>query len=48
MEKEYILREEDIISKGKNTPFLGCKLKGVVTQTIVDGKLVYDGEMICK
>lgn len=42
--KEYILREEDIVSKGKNTPFLGYKLKGVVTHTIADGKLVYDGE----
>ncbi len=44
MGKEYILREEDIISKGKNTPFIGIRLKGVVTHTIVDGKLVYNGE----
>lgn len=48
LRKEYILREEDIISKGKNTPFLGWKLRGAVTHTIVDGKLVYDGENICK
>lgn len=48
MGKEYILREEDIISKGKNTPFLGWKLRGAVTQTIADGKIVYDGENICK
>jgi dihydroorotase len=46
--REYILREEDIISKGKNTPFLGQKLRGAVTHTIVDGKLVYNGEHICK
>ena len=46
--REYILREEDIISKGKNTPFLGQKLRGAVTHTIVDGKLIYDGEHICK
>lgn len=48
MDKEYILKEVDIISKGKNTPFIGRKLKGVVTHTIVDGKLVFDGEKICK
>lgn len=48
MDREYILREEDIISRGKNTPFLGRKLRGAVTHTIVDGKLVYDGESICK
>jgi dihydroorotase len=48
MSKEYILREEDIISKGKNTPFIGWKLRGAVTHTIVDGKIVYDGENICK
>ncbi|MDD5017935.1 MAG: dihydroorotase [Eubacteriales bacterium] len=46
MNIEYILKEEDIISKGKNTPFIGQKLKGVVTQTIVDGKLVFDGEIL--
>jgi dihydroorotase len=44
MGKEYILREEDIISKGKNTPFIGRRLKGVITHTIVDGRLVYNGE----
>ncbi len=48
MNKEYILKEQDIISKGKNTPFLGWKLRGAVTHTIADGKLVYDGENICK
>lgn len=48
MNKEYIFKEEDIISKGKNTPFLGWKLRGAVTHTFVDGKLVYDGENICK
>lgn len=47
MGKEYILREEDIISKGKNTPFLGQKLRGAVTHTIVDGRIVYNGENKC-
>ncbi len=48
MKKEYTLEEKDIISKGKNTPFIGQNLKGIVTQTIVDGKLVYDGEKSCR
>lgn len=43
MNKSYTLTEERIVSKGKNTPFLGQELKGVVTHTIVDGKLVYEG-----
>ena len=42
--KEYTLTEPSIISKGKNSPFIGQKLKGVVTHTIVDGSLVYGGE----
>ena len=48
MNKDYVLKEDDIISKGKNTPFIGMKLKGVVTHTIVEGKLMYNGEKICK
>ncbi len=48
MGKEYVLREEDIISKGKNTPFIGQKLKGAVTHTIVDGRVVFNGEILCK
>ena len=46
MSAEYTLREEDIISKGKNTPFIGRTLKGVVTHTIVDGRVVFDGEIV--
>lgn len=44
MNKEYIIKEESIISKGKNTPFIGQTVKGMVTHTIVDGNLVFDGE----
>lgn len=39
--EEYIYREEDIISKSKNTPFIGKKLKGKVYYTIVNGEIVY-------
>lgn len=37
----WTLTEEDSFSKGKNTPFMGFTLKGQVTHTLVDGKLVY-------
>ena len=44
----YTLREEDIISRGKNSPFIGQTLRGVVTHTIVDGKVAYEGVKTCR
>jgi len=48
MDAAYTLREEDIVSRGKNTPFIGWTLRGVVTHTIVDGRIVYDGGAACR
>jgi len=39
--KEWIVNSHDFASKGKNTPFDGCQLKGKVIMTIVAGKIVY-------
>ncbi len=39
--EEYIYTKEKIVSKAKNTPFIGKKLKGKVKYTIVGGKVVY-------
>lgn len=39
---EYIYEKENIVSKSKNTPFIGKKLKGQVAYTIVGGKTVYE------
>lgn len=39
--KEYVYTKEDIVSKSKNTPFIGKKLKGEVRYTIVNGNVVY-------
>lgn len=39
--KEYVYEENDIVSKSKNTPYIGKKLKGQVQYTIVNGKIVY-------
>lgn len=40
-DKEYIYTEEMIVSKSKNTPWIGKKLTGEVNYTIVDGRIVY-------
>ena len=39
--KEYIYTKEMIVSKSKNTPWIGKKLKGEVEYTIVSGNVVY-------
>jgi dihydroorotase len=40
-DKEWVVDSRDFASKGKNTPFDGCTLKGRVMATIVTGKVVY-------
>jgi dihydroorotase len=41
MNEEYILRTDDILSKSKNTPFIGATLKGRNIFTMVEGKIVW-------
>ncbi len=41
-EIEYTYEKESIVSKSKNTPFIGKKLKGQVAYTIVNGRVVYE------
>ena len=40
--EKYIYTKEMIVSKSKNSPFIGKKLKGKVKYTIVGGKIVYE------
>ena len=39
--EEYVYTKEMIVSKSKNSPFIGKKLKGKVKYTIVNGQIVY-------
>ena len=41
--EEYIYTKEMIVSKSKNSPFIGKTLKGKVKYTIVNGRVVYEG-----
>jgi len=38
---EWTLNTDDMVSQGKNSPFLGWSLQGRVTHTLMGGKLVY-------
>jgi len=41
-EYEYELREEDILSRSRNSPFIGMTLKGRNELTMVGGKIVWE------
>lgn len=41
--EEYVYTKEMIVSKSKNSPFIGKTLKGKVKYTIVKGRVVYEG-----
>ncbi|MCP4653082.1 MAG: dihydroorotase [Candidatus Omnitrophica bacterium] len=44
LDKKWEVRHKEIVSKSKNTPFLGAKLNGVVETTIYNGKIVYNSK----
>jgi len=41
-DKEYAIDKNTFLSKGKNTPFHGRKVKGEVAYTLVSGNVVYE------
>ena len=40
-DKEFVLEKKNIVSKSKNSPFIGRTVKGLVEYTICNGKVVY-------
>jgi dihydroorotase len=40
-DKKWTFKEKDIRSKSKNSPFIGWKLSGKVSHTILGGQIVY-------
>lgn len=48
LEREWVIKAEEMYSKAKYTPFDGFKLKGKPVKTIVRGQLVYDDGIVGK
>ena len=42
LNKEYEIKEEDFMSKGKNSPYIGKKVKGKIEMTIYKGEVLYE------
>jgi dihydroorotase len=47
-DKEWVVAKENLVSKSKNSCFLGRKLRGVVDYTICAGKIVYPNRIRSK
>lgn len=41
LDTPWVVHEEDIVSRSKNTPFEGERFSGKVLQTIIDGRTIY-------
>ncbi len=41
-EAEWLVEEKDLLSKGKNNPFIGSKLRGKIMATIFGGRIAYE------
>ena len=41
LDEPWVVHEEDIVSRSKNTPFEGERFSGKILQTIVDGRTIY-------
>ena len=47
LDKEWRIMPDNLVSKSKNTPFMGRKVGGVVEQVIRRGRIVYADSQIC-
>jgi len=44
IDEPWVLHEEDIVSRSKNTPFEGERFSGRILQTLVSGKSIYEAK----
>jgi dihydroorotase len=45
-DQEWVVNSRDFASKGRNTPYDGCKFKGKVMATISDGKIAFKDDSL--
>ena len=41
-DEQWVVDPSKFASKGRNTPFAGCKVRGKVKYTIVGGKVIFE------
>jgi len=42
--RDWVVSEQSLISRGKNSPFIGWEMQGAVSTTLLDGEIVYINE----
>ncbi|MCD6231745.1 dihydroorotase [Candidatus Aerophobetes bacterium] len=48
LNKSWVVRKENFLSRSSNSPFIGWRLPGVVEYTIFEGKIVYRNPNSCR
>lgn len=43
-QQDWIVSDKSLVSRGKNSPFIGWEMQGAVTATLLDGEIVYTHE----
>jgi dihydroorotase len=44
VEKSFVIKTEEFLSKGKNSPFIGQELFGKILYTIADGEIIWESK----
>jgi dihydroorotase len=46
LNKEWIYSQDEILSSSRNTPYIGCKMKGFIKHLFVGGKHILKDSVI--